>query len=126
MEKTRNGEPGQSVTSAASAFLARMRRLREEQPEGTDLVVTIRTPNDEIMYVEGLHDEGFGLFCAKGKVNDAHCVLVAHVFTLQFFCSYKPVKDGDRVHGFMAVLSDRNRTTEPQIEPESQSQDKKE
>jgi hypothetical protein len=115
-------ENTKNVKSAATAFTAKMHRLRTEQPEGTQLVVTVRTPNDQVMYVRGLHDEGFGLFSAIGEVNDAPYVLVAHVFTLQFFCSYKPIKEG-RVLGFMADMS---KATEPQREPESKSQDMEE
>src|SRR5437870_3503270 len=93
--------------SITNTFVARMKSLKEEAPEGTQLVVTMLTPNGQVMEVNGLRDEGYNLFSVDGYVDGERCVVVAHVFTLSFSCSFKSTKGESRVHGFMAALPER-------------------
>jgi len=49
------------------------------------------TPNGDVMEVIGLREEGFNLFSAEGFVNGERCIVVAHIFTLNFSCSFKSI-----------------------------------
>jgi len=94
--------------ATVKTIVARLKALKANAPEDTQLVVTTLTPSGDVMQIVGLREEGFNIFSADGYVDGGHCEMVAHVATLKLFCSFKSTKSPDKrpVYGFLASLSE--------------------
>lgn len=86
-----NWENNFSFASAAetiNGIAAGWKRLEKcEEAKDKQLLVTMRTAENEVLFVGRLKPEGYSSFSASGYVGDKPVMIVGHISTLQLSCS---------------------------------------